>query len=125
MSNNDQFFPAVMLLKDASPLIYNLLKSLVDNHEISNQLDNVWVPMQVITGSECSFSFMAYPLPRLTIEERKSTELIGSDSLFLGGDDLIIRIDVDDYGKINWFYINGMPDAFREITFSLRSRRCD
>ena len=91
--------------------------------EIGKQLDTVWIPLQMVSGSESDFSFMAYPLPRLTVEERNSMELTGGDTIVIVENKISIRIDLDDFGKINWFYITGMPDVFGEITSALFRKR--
>lgn len=106
-------------------MLVNVIKRHCSKHsdDIGKQLDSVWIPLQMISGSESDFSFMAYPLPRLTPEERNSMELTGADRIVISESKISIRIDLDDFGKINWFYITGMPETFGEITCALSRKR--
>ncbi len=52
---------------------------------------------------------MAYPIPRLTYEERCVVELRDAESIPLeiaGGS---VTIDLDDFGQVNWFHIENLP----------------
>ena len=68
-----------------------------------------------------NFSFMAFPYPRLTLEERKNLPLLDEKSHHIKCGDVNIRIDVDQFGQINWFHLTGASDLHRKLTEILES----
>ena len=122
MSDDNVFFLPKISLSAACPAIFHLLKKHLldgDQAELSLQLDAVFVPSQVIGGTGASFSFMAYPLPRLTSEERGSMEFVEEGSVFVSEQDTEIRIDLDGFGRINWFHVRNFPVAFQQLVHAL------
>lgn len=122
MSDNENFFPPSILLKDACPAFFNELVqyfSRINALNVIRQLEDVWVAAQVISGTEVDFSFMAYQLPRLTVEQRESMPFLGADSISIEFDGAQVTIDLDDFGRVNWFRVTNYPRAFFDIKQSL------
>jgi hypothetical protein len=87
--------------------------------EAATQLESVMVPLQTMNGSEREFSFMAYPIPRLTREQREEMELRDSRSVSVKVLNGRIRIDLDDFGQINWFYVFDLPELYHKLERSI------
>lgn len=125
MSDSEDFFPPSLLLKEACPTFFNALVqhfSGIGASDMICQLEAVWVAAQVISGTEVDFSFMAYPLPRLTAEQRASMDFVGADRIQAKFDGAQVIIDLDDFGRINWFRVTNCPHFFVEIKRSLGRR---
>ena len=103
-----------VMLRDAYPQILVELATHLESsdQDIVQQLHNVLVVSQVINGDPANFSFMAYPVPRLTFEQRQLMDLQGARSVNVDIPESHIRIDLDDFGKINWFYITNLPEMY-------------
>lgn len=103
-----------VMLRDAYPQILVELATHLESsdQDIVQQLHNVLVVSQVINGDPANFSFMAYPVPRLTFEQRQLMNLQGARSVNVDLPESRIRIDLDDFGKINWFYITNLPEMY-------------
>ncbi|HEV2189601.1 MAG TPA: hypothetical protein VGR70_20490, partial [Stellaceae bacterium] len=74
----DPSFPRGVMLRDVSPEIcLALSKSLraSGDAELAAQMERVVVPVQGFPGTTEDFSFVAWPIPRLTKEERYNMEL--------------------------------------------------
>lgn len=79
--------------------------SRLDRQEVAAQLSNVVVPSQALPGDSATFSFMAYPWPRLTQEQRESVSVVVGEGT--------VGLDLDEFGQINWFYVSGVPVMYR------------
>jgi hypothetical protein len=116
--HNEPMFPPAVMLKDACPLIYQDIREQLKNlgtDRIARQLDSVSIALQALDGSPGSFSFMAYPLPRLTQEQRQAMDLQDPESIDIDLGGAQIRIDLDDFGQINWFYVTNLPGMYSDI----------
>lgn len=115
-SDGQSVLRGVMLKVVAESFIENLkANALLINHEIARQLDSVFLPCQKLSGRSDNFSFMAFPIPLLTLVERQSMNLVDCLTIacnFNGGS---VKIACEDFGEINWFYIKGMPEVFDEL----------
>ena len=103
-----------VMLRVAYPqILVELATRLEDSdQDLVQQLPNVLVVSQVISGAPANFSFMAYPMPRLSFEQRQTMDLQGARSVNVDIPESHIRIDLDDFGKINWFYITNWPEMY-------------
>lgn len=87
--------------------------SRLDRQEVAAQLSNVVVPSQALPGDSATFSFMAYPWPRLTQEQREKAVLRERESVSVVVGEGTVRLDLDEFGQINWFYVSGVPVMYR------------
>ncbi|MEN3111989.1 hypothetical protein ACFONG_19455 [Uliginosibacterium paludis] len=83
--------------------------------ELAEQALRVVVPLQRLSGEESCFSFLAYPWPRLTYEERCAIELQEHEPIVLKLEGASIQIDLDDFGQINWLKISNASGWFRDL----------
>lgn len=118
LCNHSALPPDGVMLKTTCPEMVNELichLRCVGKEVIASQLEDVIIPFQALGGHGENFSFMAYPIPRLTFEQRQLMDLQDTVSLeirYLSG---LVRIDLDDFGKINWFYITGLPGIYSAV----------
>ena len=113
-------------LENACPSMVSLLREslqLMGRKEIAAQLSSVIVPAQAITGSATDFSFMAYPIPRLTYDERRSVDVVAPESIVVSAAESTVTIELDSFGKINWFYIVGLVGTYSELKTALENFR--
>lgn len=105
------------MLRDAYPQILEKLAEHIDGQgqDIVQQLNDTLVASQVLNGTPENFSFMAYPVPRLTFEQRQLMDMQGTTSINVYLQESHIRIDLDDFGKINWFYITNLPEMYAAL----------
>lgn len=109
--------PPGVMLRDAYPDILVKLAEYFDgiDQNIVQQLNDILVVSQVLKGTPENFSFMAYPVPRLTFEQRQATDMQGTKSVSVKLSESHITIDLDDFGKINWFYITNVPEMYAAL----------
>ena len=106
-------------LSDVWPTQLAELMTMLDamgRSEIGEQLSRVTMPAQDVNGSPKAFSFMAYPLPRLTYEERSAMELRPCESILLRSSEGKVTIDLDDFGQVNWFWLSDLPAMYESLT---------
>lgn len=89
--------------------------------DVATQFENVMVPLQGLKGSENEFSFMAFPVPRLTREQREKMDVRDFRSITVRVRGGRIRIDLDVFGQINWFYVYDLPDLYHQLKNSIAS----
>lgn len=112
------FSTGFMLVEACPQLVDSLIDSLNEgaNPDLAEQVKRAFVPIQGMSTSHAEdFSFMAYPLPRITIEQRKIMQLGEEKSInvqLLRGR---VRIAIDEFGQINWFYVIGSPETYAEV----------
>jgi hypothetical protein len=107
--------PSGVMLRDACPKILAKVVEYFDKSGIqylARQLNEVLVVSQALNGTPDNFSFMAYPVPRLNFEQRQSMDLQETQTIDVHLADAYIRIDLDDFGKINWFYVKNLPEMY-------------
>ncbi len=83
------------------------------------QLAKILIPRQTLAGVPEEFSFMAYPMPYLTLKQRQATGIQDSRSLSVDLGEARIRIDMDVFGQINWFYVSDLPGMYSDLTIAL------
>lgn len=121
--NENELFPPIALLKDASPALCNWITSQLerlDKHELCRQINAVWLLQQQLAGVEQQYSFMAYPLPRLTRQERQTAVFVGASAHSLAEHEIEVIIDLDDFGIVNWIRVENFPQSYIEIEAALR-----
>jgi hypothetical protein len=87
--------------------------------DVATQLERVMVPLQNLKGSENEFSFMAFPVPRLTREQLEKIALRDERSIIVRIRNGRIQIEVDDFGQSNWFYVFGLPELYHSLRKSI------
>src|SRR5213079_1986471 len=73
------------------------------------------LPPQALAGNAASFSFLAYPVPRYTFEERQKLAVVDLEPvqiLLAGGK---VTLDIDSFGRVGWFNVDGLPQYFEEV----------
>lgn len=103
-----------LMLKDIAEEFVTELKKATsaDRPDFAEQLDAVFVTCQQLTGRAEKFSFMAFTIPQLTLRERNLLELIECETVIIDIKKGKVSIVCDDFGKINWFYVEGMSEIF-------------
>lgn len=104
----------VALVK-AYPRVIELLENCRSSNLDENirwQLRLVHVPSQILSGTPSHFQFMAYPLPLLSFEERQKHQIFPETTVDVQGDDWKVAIDINLFGRINWFYVDGIPELY-------------
>ncbi|HJS92176.1 MAG TPA: hypothetical protein VJ738_19575 [Steroidobacteraceae bacterium] len=91
--------------------------------DVAKQFASVMVPLQGLKGSENEFSFMAYPVPRLDREQREKMAVRDFRSVTVGVRSGRIRIDLDVFGQINWFYVYDLPELYHQLQNSMAGLR--
>jgi len=115
---NEEPLPIGIALNEACPdLVASLISRLSNagHSELADQLPKVLVVSQALAGNEDKFSFMAYPVPRLTFEERQTIPIKERDSIDLRLLDGSVVIDLDGYGRINWFHVSNLPNIYKAL----------
>ena len=110
--------PFGVMLRDACPQVVAKLADHFNNsgdQDLTRQLNEALVVSQVLNGTPEGFSFMAYPVPRLTFEQRQSMVLQETRAIDVPLPDVRIRIDLDDFGKINWFHVTNYPEMYASL----------
>jgi hypothetical protein len=120
--STDPFPPGALFRTISQETLDELAQEMtrLGHGDIAVELRNVLIPLQVLNGTPSSFSFMAYAVPRLTLDQRKSMaiqDVSCIETTCLGGR---IRIELDDFGKINWFYVDGLPALHSLIQQSIQ-----
>jgi hypothetical protein len=117
MAPYDPSSGGVMLTQACPQLVEGLLVNLRNAGEqgIVDQLERVFVVAQDINGDSQNFSFMAYPVPRLSTAQRQLMELQERRSAVVDIDNGQVRIDLDDFGQINWFYVTKLPSTYKSL----------
>lgn len=86
------------------------------------ELLRVAVPPQQLAGSPEAYSFLAYPVPRLSREERELLQVRENfERIRLrirGGE---VALELDCFGRIGWFFVTGLPQFFEPLQEGLRS----
>jgi hypothetical protein len=85
-----------------------------------SEIGRLAVPPQVFAGSPEAYSFLAYPVPRLTCEERKGLLVRDFELVRVpmrGGE---VGLELDAFGKIGWFYVHGLPEYFEPLQARVR-----
>ena len=90
---------------------------------IADELDRVAIPVQGLAGNSKEFSFMAFSLPRMTAAELRSTPLGQERSVVFDFEQGSVKIDLDDFGRINWMRFLDLEDEFSKLTSILAERR--
>lgn len=101
-------YPAVIeLIRKGAPIA--VLK------HIEGQLNQVFVPSQILDGAEENFSFMAFPIPRLSVEQRLLAHLQEETEIEVMSGTARIRIVLDEFDRISWFYVEDLPQLFHAL----------
>lgn len=98
-------------------LVSNLSSALqvMGRGDISEQMPRVIVPPQMLAGTENAFSFLAYPWPRLTYEQRCAIDFRDFESVVVKTESAIVQIDLDNFGQVNWLKIACGPTLFEAL----------
>jgi hypothetical protein len=110
------------MLRDVCPRVFaELARELqrIGETKLVFQLANILVPSQKLAGVPEEFSFMAYPMPYLTLEQRQATGVHDTRSVSVDLGEARIRVDMDVFGQINWFYVSDLPGMYSDLTIAL------
>jgi hypothetical protein len=106
------------VLSEVSTALLNM-----GEREVVSQLPDVLVPAQDLNGTSERFSFMAYPVPRLSSEERETMELRDARSIRLKLKSGSVQIELDDFQQINWFHVSDVPEMYSTLKKGLLAKR--
>jgi hypothetical protein len=118
--------PAVVerpFLRDVCPTFAKALASeceSIGRSDLAGEISRVVVPPQLFAGSSEAYSFLAYLVPRLIYEERQGLEVRDFDLVRVpvrGGE---VGLELDVFGKIGWFYVQGLPEYFEPLQMGVR-----
>jgi hypothetical protein len=119
VDNNGKPPPNGVTLADVCGSIAEELASWLAGNgreDLASQVGRLMIPSQAIQGTAKEFSFMAYPIPRLTPEQRALLELRDWESIKAPMQQGSITLDLDDFGQINWVHIADLSDAYSALT---------
>jgi hypothetical protein len=114
----DPFFPRGVDFRIVAPdLCHEICSYIADMGylETALELNKLNIPLQKLNGNEDSFSCMAYAVPKLTLEERQQRELRNSQSISVKCCGGLVKLDLDDFGKICWLWATGLPSLYWAI----------
>ena len=114
-----------LMLSIACPsLARNLVThfQMIKRNDLAVQINNVYIPPQVIGGVLERFSFMAYSIPRINLEQRQVIELRDRETISVEFDNRVVNIDIDEFGFINWFDVSNFPEMYKSITMLLSNK---
>lgn len=94
---------------------------LAKRDDLAEQALRVVVPLQMLSGDERFFSFLAYPWPRLSYEQRCVIELQEFDPVTIDLECASIEVVLDDFCQINWFKIQNAPAWFSMLNDLIKS----
>ena len=119
--NRSECTPSIKLSGVDQRIFSSLLEGLKKQGEdlVAEQLERVVVPLQLLDGTPEQFSFKGYPLPQPTYEQRiqmKLTDFSNIDINVLGG---AVRVVIDEFGQIYWFYFHDMPSFYLLLKSSI------
>lgn len=83
------------------------------HHEVAAQVNSLVVPDQSLAGTADDFSFLVYPYPVLTKEQRGLLAFDERENLQPRVFDGLVEFDLDGFGFINWMYVKGLPDVWQ------------
>ncbi len=89
--------------------------AVIGRSDLAGDLVRVVLPPQLIAGSAEAYSFMAYPVPRLTYEERQHLEVREFELIRISLRAGQVELELDCFGKIGWFYVKELPEYFEGI----------
>jgi len=73
------------------------------------------IPPQALAGIPANFSFLAYPVPRYTREQREKLDVVDLDPVVIPLSGGQVKLEIDSFGRVGWFYVEGLPQYFEEI----------
>lgn len=94
----------------------------IGRSDLVAELARVVLPPQIISGSPASYSFLAYPVPRLTNEERRLLEVRDFEVVQVPVGAGLVQLELDAFGKIGWFYVERLPEYFEALVQGARKR---
>jgi hypothetical protein len=83
--------------------------------DLADELARVVLPPQIIAGGAPSYSFLAYPVPRLTREERELLQVQDFELVQVPVRKGVVGLELDAFGKIGWFYVERLPEYYEEV----------
>jgi hypothetical protein len=96
----------------------------MDRSDVAEQLSAVAIPAQAIPGSPVEFSFMAYPIPRLTYEQRLATRFRPEETIVVAIASGSVGLILDHFGWIEWFEVCSLPELHAALmAFNTRFSR--
>ena len=108
-----------VLLRDAFPeVLPEILGQIAEYNDIEgfkDELNSVRIFGQQLAGHPDNFSFMAYAIPRLSYEDFMSQEIRDEKRLDVKYDKGIVTIVINEFGRIDWFYVMNLPEMYEAI----------
>ena len=87
----------------------------MNRHDVTAQLDRLMIVSQRLTGTPSVFSFAAYPIPKLTYEERVATTLRDWEDIRIPVRGGCVTVALDDFGQCNFVYVEGLPEVYAAL----------
>lgn len=87
----------------------------IDRSDLAEELVHVVLPPQLIAGSPDSYSFLAYPVPRLTHEQRQLLEVRDFERIRVPVGAGTVSLELDVFGKIGWFYVDSLSEHYEAV----------
>ena len=87
----------------------------IGREDLAEELARVVLPPQIIAGTAPSYSFLAYPVPRLTREERELLQVRDFEVVQVPVGDGVVKLELDVFGKIGWFYVERLPEHYEAV----------
>jgi hypothetical protein len=120
--------PAIVtkpLLADACPAFASAVTAgcyAISRADLADELARVVLPPQIIAGAAPSYSFLAYPVPRLTGEERERVQVRDFELVQVPVGEGVVGLELDAFGKIGWFYVERLPEHYEPVVKGAQQR---
>ncbi|QGJ20112.1 MULTISPECIES: hypothetical protein [unclassified Polaromonas] len=88
---------------------------VIGRSDLAEEIVRVVLPPQLIAGAPDSYSFLAYPVPRLTLEQRQLLEVRDFERIQVPVGAGTVSLELDVFGKIGWFYVDMLSEHYEAV----------
>jgi hypothetical protein len=122
----DDHYPRVTLADAWPDLSHDLAAAFVELNrpELAEDASRLSIPAQRLGGNPGDFSFLTFSLPRLTREQRYAMEFrVNEEEFKLSAAGASVRVVLDNFDRINWLYVSGVPGRFEPLQAAIQAQR--
>jgi hypothetical protein len=93
---------------------------VIGRSDLAEEIVLVVLPPQLIAGTPDSYSFLAYPVPRLTFEQRQLLQVRDIERIRVPVAAGTVSLELDVFGKIGWFYVDTISEHYEAVVSGAR-----